>query len=50
VLNEVLWLVLQHLMIQQNPSAERGYYNILIAKGYFRDYRLVLAAWIADLL
>jgi len=34
--------------IQQDPSAEGGYYNVLCADGNFRRCKLVSAAWLAD--
>jgi len=36
LLNEVLLRVLHLLAIQQNPSADGGYYNVLCADGNFR--------------
>jgi hypothetical protein len=48
VLNEVLRRVLQPFTCILNPSAERGYYNVLCADGNFRRCKPVLAAWVAD--
>jgi hypothetical protein len=48
VRNAVLAWVLQPLTCKQNPSAERGYYNILCADGNFRRCKPVLPAWCAD--
>jgi len=48
VLNEVLQRVLQPLTFKENPSAERGYYNVLCADGNFRRCKPDLTAWLAD--
>jgi len=48
VLNEVLWLVLQLLTLEQRPSTESGYYNVLCADGNCRRCKPVLPAWLAD--
>jgi len=48
VLNEVLRLQLHPLTFHQNPSAGRGYYNVLSADVNFGHCKPVFAAWRAD--
>jgi hypothetical protein len=48
VLNEVLQRVMHPLMFIQNPTAESGYYNVLCSDGNFRNWKPILAAWLAD--
>jgi hypothetical protein len=48
VLNEVLLRVLLPLTFKQNCSSGSGYYNVLCADGNFRQWKPVLAAWLAD--
>jgi hypothetical protein len=48
LMNRVLRLLLHRLTFNQNPSAQRGYYNVLCADGNFRHCKPVLAAWLAD--
>jgi hypothetical protein len=48
VLNDVLWRVLQPLVVQYNPGAESGYYLVLCADGNSWNWKPVVAAWLAD--
>jgi len=50
VLNDVHWRVFQPPTFKQNPTTERGYYNVLCADGNFRRCKPVLAAWLPDYL
>jgi hypothetical protein len=47
-LNEIFWLVLQPLTLQQNLSAKSATYNVLCADGNFRRCKLLSPAWIED--
>jgi len=36
------------MILEQNPSAESGYFKVLCADGNFRHWEPVLAAWLQD--